>query len=65
MINCLSLLSSCLAITIASITESMASVIPPHRRRNRGGWGPPIFLEGGLSPPNILGREAEPPSSPA
>jgi len=24
-----------------------------------------IFLEGGLSPPNILGREAEPPSSPA
>ena len=34
-----------------------------------GGWGgaiaPPIFLEGGLSLPNILGRGAEPNSSPA
>jgi len=30
-----------------------------------GAIAPPIFLEGGLSPPNILGRETEPPSSPA
>ena len=39
-------------------------ISPHHRGRNRWAGGtiaPPIFLEGGLSPPNILGRGAEPP----